>query len=292
MDDRRFVRRRHARADRQRDVERAIDRERAALLQQIPERVPFDELHREEAVPIGFAEVVGARHVPVRDAPRQSDLAAKARVRLRAVGQIGPKRLERDDLTELAVLRPVHGPHSAHPEQTEDLVTTAEDAGRSPRGVLARTVWIRRKRRGRLRRQRGFIGARHGATSVSERVSRGGRGAGRAEAELAGYAVLPSVPNAKIPGKLVRRHHLELGVGAVARLLVLSPPPKLRRMSETDRPACARRRPRRRAQGAAAARTGLCHRSTGSLRRACAARRARSGLAQSTPRWPSSAFSR
>ena len=71
---------------------------------------------------------------------------------------------------------------------------------------------------------------------------------------------------AKIVGQLVRRDDLELRVGAVARLLVGAPAAELRGVAEAACPACGRRRPRRRARGAAAPRRDPCPGSSGSWR--------------------------
>ena len=79
--------------------------------------------------------------------------------------------------------------------------------------------------------------------------------------------------SAKKSRELLRRHHFELRVGAVAGLLVGAPAAELRHVAEARCPACARTPPPRPARDAAAPTTSPCPGSSGSGRRACAADR-------------------
>ena len=92
---------------------------------------PFDELHREVAQAARLAEVVGAQDVRVRDAAREPDLLLEP-VEQRRVGRKGlaPQRLDRHEVVELPVVRPVDDAHAALAEHALDLVAAGEERGR------------------------------------------------------------------------------------------------------------------------------------------------------------------
>ena len=73
-----------------------------------------------------LADVEDARHVVVRDPPRELHLAAEALEDARRVDESLAEHLEGDDLVELAVARAVDAAHPADAEQAEDLVAVGE----------------------------------------------------------------------------------------------------------------------------------------------------------------------
>ena len=94
----------------------------------------------------------------------------------------------------------------------------------------------------------------------------------------------PAMP--KIAASSSRRDHLELGEGAIARAPCPGASGGTGRCGGSGRPACGRRRPRRRARGGAAPTTAPCPGSTGSPRPAGASRSASaSAVAHSFQGW-------
>ena len=107
------------------------DRQRAPALDEVLERLPLHELHRDEVEPVHLAEVVGPDDVAVGDLPRQPDLLLeplqRRRLRLRCIHS---QRLDRDQLAQLLVPGAVHDPHPAHAEHALDLVPAGERGAR------------------------------------------------------------------------------------------------------------------------------------------------------------------
>ena len=90
------------------------------------ERLTVDTLHGQVGDPVDHAELVGANHVAMADAARQTDLAAKHRHQRRALDLVVVEDLERDLLEQLAVVDAEHLPHPAHAEVIQDLVAPEE----------------------------------------------------------------------------------------------------------------------------------------------------------------------
>ena len=137
----------HARADLDDDLRRPrASGSRPRRADEARERLAVDELHREELLPLVLADVERAGHVAVRDAARELRLLPEAREDPGRVDQLAAEHLERDDLVELRVARPVHRTHPARAEEAQDLVATREHLRPGPED--------REARRGRLRRAR------------------------------------------------------------------------------------------------------------------------------------------
>ncbi|MFT3764449.1 MAG: hypothetical protein QM820_02865 [Minicystis sp.] len=83
------------------------------------EGLPGDELHRDEDLTVGDADLVDRDHVGVRELGERLRLPEEAGVRLRA-GARRSQELERDLAIELLVVGGIHGPHPAGAEPVEE----------------------------------------------------------------------------------------------------------------------------------------------------------------------------
>ena len=140
VDDARRVGGAEPRADRADDLDRAPDPERPFALEEPPERLPFDELHREEALAAVLADVERARDVLVRHPPRELHLPPEPLEHPRRIDELAAEHFERDDLVELRVARVVDAPHSADADEADELVAPGdEQAGGEADRVEPRT---------------------------------------------------------------------------------------------------------------------------------------------------------
>ena len=120
-------------------------RQDVAGLDELLERQPLDELHREVAQPAGLAEVVRAQDVGVRDAAREADLLLEP-VEQRRVGRerLAAQRLDRDGVVEVAVVRAVHDAHAAparaRPGSRSGAAKTSPTCGSRAAGPVRRPV--------------------------------------------------------------------------------------------------------------------------------------------------------
>jgi hypothetical protein len=102
-----LVRRREAGAELACQFERLVRRQPADSTQQRREIFTVDELHREKVLAAGFADVVHATHVRMRDLPGEPNFLMEARQPLGAIGELLRQELERDGLSELQVFRSI-----------------------------------------------------------------------------------------------------------------------------------------------------------------------------------------
>ena len=144
VDDARLVDGREAAAELLGDLQAGRERERALLVEDVAQRRARHVLHREEAEPVGLAEIVRAHDVPVRDLAREPDLLLERLTdRGALVERLGQEDLDGDLVVELPVEGAVHRAHAALAERAEDLVAPGEDRAR------ARTRERARRRVGR-----------------------------------------------------------------------------------------------------------------------------------------------
>ena len=107
-----------------------------------------DQLHRQVVLPVRLAEIVGARDVGVRDAPRKPHLTTKALDRRLVRRDAEVERLQRDDVADHRVERPIARAHAAASDQLLDAIAPREEpdqpavhrwcrAGRAERVLLS-----------------------------------------------------------------------------------------------------------------------------------------------------------
>lgn len=100
----------------------------AARGDQLLDRDAGDEFHREVMHALGVAEIVRARDVRMADPPREPHFRLEPLDVRRVPNEIGPERLQRDLVVQLAVARAIHGTHRARADDFEDLVAPGEHA--------------------------------------------------------------------------------------------------------------------------------------------------------------------
>ncbi len=136
MDDTTLVSGRKAGADLPRHFDRAILREASDPLQQRPEILAVDVLHREKRVTVRFIDVVDAAHVRMRDLPGHAHLGVKLCQPRRIAIDIGRKKLERDRLSELQIVGTIHFAHPALAEPANHAIAPAENGARLKTSVI------------------------------------------------------------------------------------------------------------------------------------------------------------
>ena len=172
-----LVRRGEPRRHLPRDVERLVLREAPDAAEERRQVLPVHELHRQEVLSLGLADVPHAADGRVRDLARHTDLAVEALQALGVALERAGQELEGDRLLELQVVRAVDLAHPAAAEETDDAVALAEHrAGREP---LPRPGAGRARRAGRA----GRGAAPRGRGRIRPRDERAGSGAGRALVE-------------------------------------------------------------------------------------------------------------
>jgi hypothetical protein len=135
VDDARAVRRGERAADLHEQIDdlRELERRqapRAHLEEELTQRAPADELHRDEHQIAGDAEVVHAAHVRVRDAPREPHLPAQPPAVGLVLREVRPQELQRDLLVEIRVARGVHRAHPTLADLLADVVAPREHGAR------------------------------------------------------------------------------------------------------------------------------------------------------------------
>ena len=100
------------------------------LVEDRPEVLPLDVLHRDELHPLGRPEVEDPDDVGVRDLARRDQLVLEPFEDLPVPGEVAADDLDRHESVDLAVSRLVDGPHPPLAEQCQDLVAVSEDASR------------------------------------------------------------------------------------------------------------------------------------------------------------------
>ena len=133
-----LVRGREAGAELTRELERLVRRQAADAAQQRREILAVDVLHREEVLAAGFADIVDAAHVRVRDLPCEPDFLVKARQPIRSIGDLHRQELERHDLPELQILGPIHFAHPTTAQQADDAVARVQHGARHELGSIER----------------------------------------------------------------------------------------------------------------------------------------------------------
>ncbi len=193
---------REALGDREPDRQRAFGREPPLAREHRLQVRSVDELHREEVLSLGLAEVVRPRDVRVRDAPREPHFPTETLDRGRTRRAAEVERLQRDDVPDERVDRAVHRAHPTPPEQRLDAVAPREERpcwpevrgarGREePRVVLcggralgvvghgAEPIGSAARWRRRRASARAIRGARGGGPRVAVGAPRGARRASR-----------------------------------------------------------------------------------------------------------------
>jgi hypothetical protein len=111
-------------------VDGGVVRQPADPAQQRRQVLPVDELHGEERVAAGLADVVDAADVGMRDIPRHPHLGPESfdaiGVRRDGVGQ----ELERDRLAEHQVLGAIDVAHPAAADERDDAIPRGEQGPR------------------------------------------------------------------------------------------------------------------------------------------------------------------
>jgi len=101
--------------------------ERHLLREQIRERAPLDELHRDELAILVIADVVRPEDVRMRHAARELHLAPQHLDLLARPREARLEDLDCDLLVELDVVREIDVPHPAAAQHAEDVVALADD---------------------------------------------------------------------------------------------------------------------------------------------------------------------
>ena len=126
---------------------------RLVLLDEVAQRAAGRELHREEPVAVGVADVEDAADVRVPNRPAEAQLAREALLPARIVGERRLQDLDRHDRRRHAIERAQHDAAAALAEDRLDLIAPREQvAGLDLRRALAR--------------DRGFVGDGGDATFV------------------------------------------------------------------------------------------------------------------------------
>jgi hypothetical protein len=95
----------------------------------------LDVLHGDELHAIGFAQVVDADDVAVRDLRGEDELLLEAVDDGRVAGVLAADGLESDYTVKLDVTGLVDGSHAAFAKECEDFVALAEDISRFEKGL-------------------------------------------------------------------------------------------------------------------------------------------------------------
>ena len=122
MNDAFLMRGRNTCADVATNSQRFFRREPADAAKQRREIFAIDEFHRDEEIAVRFADVVQAADVRMRDLSSDAHLF----VQKRGVFAMRDK-LQRDDLSELQIIRAINLAHSAASNQRHDAIAIADD---------------------------------------------------------------------------------------------------------------------------------------------------------------------
>ena len=120
-------------------------------LEQPPERLALDELHREEALALVLSDVERARHVLVGHAAGELHLTTEPLQHTGGVHELAAENLQRNDLVELRIPGAVDAPHPTYADEADELISGGDQErdgqarrvarGRgTPRSLAATTV--------------------------------------------------------------------------------------------------------------------------------------------------------
>ena len=135
MDDAGVVRGLEAFGDLPADVERVANGERA-MAQALGERLPWNELHHEEALAVVLLETVQRGDPRVVERGEHAGLTLESPQSLGVSGHLVGQELERDVPPERLVARAIDLAHAARAQQLEDLVAANRPADPRRRRVL------------------------------------------------------------------------------------------------------------------------------------------------------------
>ena len=126
----RFVRFDQSGHDRARDPECADGRQPSLLPKHRGEIGSLDVRHRDVLDAADITEIMNADDVPVRDLPREQQLALETAFdfgrRLRIGHYLGANHLDGHRDREFRIPRLIHGAHAADAQQPDDVISTAE----------------------------------------------------------------------------------------------------------------------------------------------------------------------
>ena len=134
VDDAHVVDRAQAVRELQRRREGLLDRQPAALAQDLAQVDALHVLHRDVAQALVLAVLVDAADVLVADAPGQLDLGLEAPGDLGIARDLRPQHLDRDVLVEQPVVGAVDDAHAALAELLLDLVAAGHDGAQTKGG--------------------------------------------------------------------------------------------------------------------------------------------------------------
>ena len=117
------------------DIDGLFSGQLLALMDEGAKVDAFDVLHGDELHAVGFAEVVDADDVAVRDLGGEDELLLEALNDGGVAGVFAADGLERNDAIQLDVARLVDGSHAALAEQREDFIALAEDVAGLEHGL-------------------------------------------------------------------------------------------------------------------------------------------------------------
>jgi hypothetical protein len=135
-------------------LERLVRWQPANAPQQRREILAVDVLHGEEVLASGFADVVHAAHVWMRDQPREPDFLMEPRKPVSAMRDLARQELESHSLSELQVLGAIDFAHPAAAQQADDPIAAGQHRTRNELRAVER---VRRRQpigRGQRRRLR------------------------------------------------------------------------------------------------------------------------------------------
>ena len=105
-----------------RDVELALQRERIAQRDHVGEIAPFHQLHRDEQLTLGLAEVVHRDDVGVLDGAGRARFAEEPLLHVFRLAEARAQELECDVAAQHRVIGLPHDPHRAFAEELVQLV--------------------------------------------------------------------------------------------------------------------------------------------------------------------------
>ena len=128
--------------------------------EQCREILTADELHRQEGLSVGLADVVDPAYVRMRDLARGADLAPKACQPLGIAHERRRQELQRDDLAKRQILGAIHFAHPAFADDPDDAIAAGEQRAGRKASADARVAPGRRRdpsQDGRFRRRKRHI---------------------------------------------------------------------------------------------------------------------------------------
>jgi len=141
-----FVRRRQARAQLARRLERFIHRQPPDPPQQGTEVFAVHELHRDVVQPLHLADVVHPAHVGMSHLPRDAHFVVEARQRAFVAGRRFRQELQRHRLAQRQVRGAVDFAHAAAPQQAGDAVAPRQHRARQKASFVHAAGGARRGR--------------------------------------------------------------------------------------------------------------------------------------------------